>query len=91
MSFPEIAIFLRKKFGSAAERVPTKILPNWAVRLAALFSPTAKNIAPQLGKIKNASNAKAKQLLGWAPRSNEEAITASVESMLKFGVINKKA
>lgn len=47
------------------------------------------NIVPQLGRIKNASNEKAKTILGWTPRTNEEAILAAVESMVRFGVINK--
>jgi dihydroflavonol-4-reductase len=89
LSFPEIAKMLKDKFGETAKNVSTKVLPNFAVRIAALFSPAAKNIAPQLGRIKKASNAKAKKLLGWAPRSNEDAIVASVESMLKFGLIKK--
>ena len=87
ITFPAMAKFIREKFGSAANKVSTKVLPNFVVRIAALFSPAAKTIAPQLGRSKRASNAKAKQLLGWAPRSNEEAIAASVESMLKFGVV----
>jgi dihydroflavonol-4-reductase len=36
-----------------------------------------------------ASNAKAKKLLGWAPRSNEDALLASAESMVRFGLIKQ--
>jgi hypothetical protein len=32
---------------------------------------------------------KAKRILGWKPRTNEEAIMASVESMARFGSIKK--
>ena len=36
----------------------------------------------ELGKVKEASNAKARNVLAWDPRSNEEAIVASGESLI---------
>jgi nucleoside-diphosphate-sugar epimerase len=87
LSFHEMALILKNKMGDEAKNVTTKILPNWIVRIAALFNPLAKNVAPQLGRIKNASNEKAKTMLGWTPRTNEEAIIASAESLVRFGVI----
>jgi hypothetical protein len=53
--------------GAAAERVPTRELPNWLVRLAPLADPTLKQITPELRKTKNGINEKARRLLGWAP------------------------
>ncbi len=44
-----------------------------------------KQIVPELGKVKQASNAKAKGMLGWAPRSNEDAIVATAESLVRLG------
>lgn len=35
------------------------------------------------------SNAKAKKLLGWRPRSAEEAIIATAKSMIELGLIDK--
>ena len=40
-----------------------------------------------LGKVRNATGAKARQLLGWIPRSREDAIVATAESLLRFGVV----
>jgi dihydroflavonol-4-reductase len=40
-----------------------------------------------LGVNRNASNEKAKKMLRWQPRSNEEAILAAAESLVKFGSI----
>lgn len=85
MSMPEIAAFLRKNMPEVSQKVPTKTLPDWAVRLAALYSPRAKAIASMLSASRNVSNEKAKRILGWMPMStNEQAILASVESMIKF-------
>ena len=89
MSLPEIAVLLKNKLGDQARNVSTRRLPDWMVHVAAVFSPTAKNIVPQLGRYRNASNEKAKNILGWQPRSNQEAILATAESLFKFGLVEK--
>ena len=47
----------------------------------------AKQILPDLGKKKNATSEKAKRLLGWNPRSVEDAIVASADSLLSLGLL----
>ena len=89
LSLHDIALMLKTKMGDEANNVTTKELPSWIVRIAALFNPVAKNIVPQLGRIKNASNEKARTRLGWTPRSNEEAIMSSAESILRFRLVRK--
>lgn len=89
LSIVEIAKILKSRLGDAAKRVPTRQLPNWLVRLASLRDPAVKQILPELGKVKNATNQKAKRLLGWAPRSNEEAIVATGESLVRLGLVKK--
>ena len=85
MSVPQIAAVLRERMGDDAKKVPTRVLPNWVVRLVSRFDSSVKQIVPELGKSKQASNAKAKRVLGWAPRSNEDALVASAESLLRLG------
>ncbi|HTP51927.1 MAG TPA: aldehyde reductase [Anaeromyxobacteraceae bacterium] len=87
MSMLEIAKVLRKRMGASARRVPTRQLPNWLVRIAALRDPAVQQIVPELGKVKNASNEKARRLLAWEPRSNEEAIVATAESLVRLGCL----
>lgn len=89
MSMRDIAMVLKARMGEAAKRVPTREIPNWVVRLAALRDPAVKSIIPELGQIKTASNAKAKRMLGWSPHSNEEAIVASAESLLRLGLLKE--
>lgn len=93
MSIQQIALVLRERMGAAARRVPTKVLPDWLVRIAALADPAVAQIVPELGKTKAASNEKAKRVLGWSPRSNEDAIVATAESLLRLGLLkgSKKA
>ncbi len=83
----EIARILKSRMGSDARRVPARQLPNWLVRLASLRDPAIKVILPELGKQKNATNEKARRLLGWTPRSNEEALTATAESLVRLGLL----
>jgi nucleoside-diphosphate-sugar epimerase len=91
ISMLEIAQILKKGMGVAAKRVPTRELPNWMIRLASLRDPAIKLIIPELGKKKNASNEKAKRVLGWSPRSREEAILATAESMVRLGLLKDSA
>jgi nucleoside-diphosphate-sugar epimerase len=91
LSLLDIAKILKKRLGTSARRVPTRQLPGWLVRLAAIWIPAVRAMAPELGKIKNSTNEKARSLLGWAPRSNEEAIVATTESLLRLGLLKGNA
>jgi nucleoside-diphosphate-sugar epimerase len=82
-----IAMVLRERMGEAGKKVPTRQLPNWLVRLAALRDPVVKQILPELGKLKNGSNEKAKRVLGWTPRTSEEAIVSTAQSLLQLGLL----
>jgi nucleoside-diphosphate-sugar epimerase len=83
----DIAKILKARMGESAKRVPSRQLPNWMVRLASLRDPAIKLILPELGKKKNATNEKARRLLDWAPRSNEEALVAAAESLVRLGLL----
>jgi len=85
LRFKEIATLLRQNLGAAASKVPTREIPNWAVRLASLADPAVKLILPELGKQKSGSSQKARTMLGWNPRSREASILATAESLLKLG------
>ncbi len=87
MSIREMSLALRARLGEAARRAPTREVPNWIVRLIAWRDPMARAIAPQLGKVKNASNAKARTLLDWSPRSREDALAATAESLIELGLV----
>jgi nucleoside-diphosphate-sugar epimerase len=88
MSFHEMAMVLRARLGSAAAKVPKHQLPDWLIRLLAIFNPLAREAVPRLGIKASASNEKARRVLGWTPRSNEEAIVASAESLIALGLVS---
>lgn len=87
MWMTDIAKVLKNRLGQAGRRVPTRELPTWLVRLAAFRDPAIQLILPDLGKFKNATNDKAKRVLGWSPRSNEEAVLATAESLMRLGLL----
>lgn len=84
MSLLEIVKLLKQKMPYVAHKASTKSLPTFIIRLTALFNDQAKAILPLVGIYRNASNEKAKTILGWKPRSNEEAVIATVISLIKW-------
>jgi dihydroflavonol-4-reductase len=87
ISVLDMAKWLKARLGSAAKRVPTRQLPDFLIRLAALRDPAVKQIIPELGKKKNATSEKARRLLGWNPRSNEGSIIAAAKSLIQLGLL----
>jgi dihydroflavonol-4-reductase len=83
----DVARILRKRMGPAAAKVSTRVLPSWLVRLGAWNNPQMKAIIPMLGIDMNATSAKAEALLGWKPRSTEEAIVATAESLVRLNLL----
>ncbi len=87
LSIAQIGRILKRNLGSAAKRVPTMELPDFLIRMAAARDPTVHQILPELGKRKNGTNAKARRVLGWTPRTNEESILATAESLAALGLL----
>lgn len=80
----DIAAVLRERVPALAARVPHRALPNVVVRLSSLFDPVLRARIFELGKRRPVSADKARRELGWAPRSNADAIVATAESLTKF-------
>jgi nucleoside-diphosphate-sugar epimerase len=91
MSFRAIAQVLKARLGEAARRVPTRELPNWLVRIVGLFDAAVGTLTPELGKPKNATGEKARRVLGWSPRSSEDAIVATAESLMRLRLLKTSA
>ena len=88
MSLLQMAQLIKDKIPAIGNKISTRTLADWKVRLAALLgNQKAKALAPMLGINRNASNQKAISVLGWTPRNNETAVLASAESLIKYGAI----
>jgi dihydroflavonol-4-reductase len=86
-SFLDIATVLRARMGEAGRRAPRREMPNWLTRALALVIPQLREVVPFLGRYAEASGDKARRLLGWNPRPNEQIIVATAESLLRLGLV----
>ena len=91
LSYLQIAQLLKERLGDEAKIVSTRRLPDWVAWIVSPFAPEVGAVLPLLGPPKRVSNAKAKSLLGWSPRTNIEAILSCAESLLAAGLITPRA
>lgn len=87
LTFAEIAAILKQRLGAEARKVPTRRLPDFVVRLGALFSPSLKQIAGELGKHRAASSTHAEQRLGWTMHPVEQTIIDTARSLIDLGIV----
>nr|OQO28868.1 hypothetical protein B0A51_03450 [Rachicladosporium sp. CCFEE 5018] len=87
ISFKDISSFLKKGLPGQSKKVPTMQLPNFVLRLAALWDPAVRLITGELGKTNSASNSKAKTELGHVFKTSEESVISAAESLIKLGVV----
>lgn len=78
----EIAETLRARLGARGAKVPTKAVPDIAIRFGALFNAQLKPMALLLGRLVRYSPAKAERVLGWRRRREEDTIVECAESLL---------
>jgi nucleoside-diphosphate-sugar epimerase len=87
LTLPQMAAVLRDRMGQAARRVPKRVMPDGILKSIAVFSPSLRQIVPELGRAKPATSAKARRVLGWNPRSREDALVATGESLIRIGAV----
>ena len=78
----DVARALREQAPELAGKVPRRRLPDWAVRLSAALDPALRERLYELGKARPVSSERARRELGWAPRSNDEAIADTARSLV---------
>jgi nucleoside-diphosphate-sugar epimerase len=69
------------------DEVPGRELPDWLVRVVALFDKRLKAVIPDLGHPRPVSNAQAQSVLGQTFRSAPEAVKSAALSLRELGVI----
>ena len=77
----EVATILREQLGEDAAKVPSRNIPNFIVRVMAIFDPSVRTIVGQLGKKSELSHEKAEETLGWSPRPAAETIVECARSL----------
>jgi dihydroflavonol-4-reductase len=81
ISFAELIGVLREEHPRL--RLPKREIPLWLAKIYANADPRARAAASELGVPRHYSNTKAREVLGWQPRSAREAILATAASLLE--------
>ena len=87
MWFSEVADVLREAFPDYKKKIPSGTMPDFVLKLVAIFNPTLKQVLPELGRQRQISNEKARTVLGWQPRTAKEAIIAGGQSLIDNGIV----
>ncbi len=87
MWFSDIAGVLRSQIPELAARVPRRNLPDWLVRISALFDPVLRERLHELGKFRPVSADKARRELDWTPRADADSIVATARSLFDQGYV----
>jgi dihydroflavonol-4-reductase len=87
MMIRELADILRAQLGQQANKVTTRNLPDWVVRVAALFNPLARAVVGELGSVRNQDASHAKAVLGWATRPEEQSIADTARCLIDLGIV----
>ncbi|MEK6753200.1 MAG: aldehyde reductase [Chloroflexota bacterium] len=83
----EIAQILHKEYAKRGYKIPTFQFPSFLIRFMALFDKKISLVTNSLDWDYELSNEKAKRILKWTPRSNEEAILSMAESLIAQGFV----
>jgi len=83
----QIARILKQQLGAQARKVPTRGLPDWLLRLAAVFDPAVRQVTGELGKLRHYDARHARERLGWVPRPAEQSIVDAARSLLALGIV----
>lgn len=87
MWFSEAAAVLREAYPAYDAKIPRRNVPDWLLKVMAVFQPIYKQTVTELGRTRKASNAKASRILGIKFRTAKESLLASAESLIKLKVV----
>lgn len=83
----DIAAILHRGLGPDARRVPTRRLPDWMVKLSALFDPTVRMVLPELGRARAVDSSRVRRVLGIHLRPADVTILETARSLIAAGIV----
>jgi dihydroflavonol-4-reductase len=83
----EIASVLKQGLGEKALKVPSLVIPDFLVRVFAIFDPIVRSRLFDLGKERRVSSEKARKMLGWTTRPASESILDTARSLQAEGLV----
>ena len=83
----EIAKILKARLGPKARKVPTRPLPDFLVRLSAIFDPLVRSVLSEIGRTRDMDASHAKAVLGWSTRPEEDSLVDCANSLIDKGIV----
>ncbi len=85
----DVAAILKSRLADQARRVPTMKLPDFLVRLSALFDPEVRMVVSELGRDRACNARHARERIGWTPRPAAELIVDTARSLIAAGLVRR--
>ena len=80
----EVAAILRD---AGFNKTPKVEFPKWLMKVVALFRKDLALMVPMIGKRRDVSSSKARELLGWKPMKAELSIIDTAQQLKDFGLL----
>jgi nucleoside-diphosphate-sugar epimerase len=76
-------------FKAGYKKVPRFHIPNFLLKLVAIFIPSLRLIASRLGSVETLHTKNANNILGWYPKSVDSEIVNSAKQLYDVGILKK--
>lgn len=83
----EMADTVRERAPEHAGKVPSRPMPDWLVKLLAIFMPEMKQIKGELGNVRDVSGAHTEEVLGYTFIPAEQTIEDTVRSLVEKEIV----
>ncbi|QNA82754.1 NAD-dependent epimerase/dehydratase family protein [Sphingomonas sp. So64.6b] len=83
----EVGQILRDRLGPDARKVPKRNIPDFAVRLIALFDGSLRQVLGELGRVRAVDSSHALEVFGWQTRPIEDSIVDTARSLIDRGIV----
>lgn len=85
--YADMARIIREGLPADAAKVPTRQMPDLAVKLVSRFNPQMAMVRHQLGRKRLVDNSKAHDVLGWKGREVDRTILDTARAILAAGAV----
>lgn len=83
----EMSIYLRENFPDYRKKISVRDMPNFLLKIVSFFDGSVTQFLPDIELKKEMDVSPARDLLGWKPRSPEEAIHSGARSLIDIGIV----
>jgi len=83
----EMAAVLRERAPDLSSKVATRNMPDFIVKLLALFVPAMKQIRPELGNVREVSGKHTEEVLGFTFIDPDQTLEDTARSLVEHGVV----